>query len=346
MRFLRDRFKGMTPYHSDYITEGIKLDANENPYPVPEEMIDHMQNWVRSMNVSRYPDTDSMDLVNAIAKAYEVAAENVVCGVGSDELIDCILRSTIEAGDYVLAPNPSFSMYPQFTVINSGKLIQVPLNKDFSYDVEGIIQAIKTYNPKVVFLCNPNNPTGSLLTFEEIKYITELSKGLVVVDEAYGEFCDVTALPLIKTYNNIVILKTFSKAYALAGARVGYGIADKEVIDLINTVRVPYNLNIFSQEAATWAIQNRAVFEPIIKNIIDQRAFLYHELEKLGLTVYPSYTNFIWMEMPENIYLALEKACIYIRKMKYDNKPYYRITVGTSEENEALLEVITKYLKA
>jgi len=344
MKFLRDRFKEIAPYHSDYITEGIKLDANENAYPVPIEMIDHMKNWALHMNISRYPDTDSMVLVKAIAKAYGFAPENVVCGVGSDELIDCILRSTIENGEKVLAPTPSFSMYPQFTALNSGKLIQIPLNDDFTYDVKGIIDAIKLHAPKVVFLCNPNNPTGSLLSLDEIREITESAKGLVVVDEAYGEFCQVTALPLIREYANIVVLKTFSKAYSLAGARVGYGIACKEVIELINTVRVPYNLNIFSQEVATWAIQNQAIFEPIIQNIIGGRVFLYEKLQTLGLIVYPSYTNFIWIEMPAQAYLALEEAKIYIRKMTYNSKTYYRITVGTNKENEALLKVLTACL--
>lgn len=346
MKFLRDRFKEMKPYHSDYITEGIKLDANENPYPIPEEMINHMKNWTEHMSISRYPDTDSMMLVKAIAKAYEIADENVVCGVGSDELIDCILRSTIEAGDNVLAPTPSFSMYPQFTTLNSGNLIQIPLNEDFTYNVKGILEAIRLYEPKVVFLCNPNNPTGSILSLEDIREVAESSTGLIVVDEAYGEFCEITALPLIREYSHIVVLKTFSKAYSLAGARVGYGIADKEVIDLINTVRVPYNLNIFSQEAATWAIQNRAIFEPIIQNIIKQRDFLYKELQNLELIVYPSHTNFIWLEMSENAYLALEETHIYIRKMKYNSKSYYRITVGTKEENESLLEVLTKHLES
>ncbi len=345
MKFLRERFKEMMPYHSDFITEGIKLDANENPYPVPAEMIAHMQNWVKAMSVSRYPDTDSMGLIRAIAKAYNVASQNVVCGVGSDELIDCILRATIEEADCVLAPTPSFSMYPQFTLLNAGQLIQIPLQEDFSYDVAGMIQAIKTHQPKVIFLCNPNNPTGSLLTLEEITEITQLAKGVVVVDEAYGEFCEISALPLIRKYNNIIVLKTFSKAYALAGARVGYGIACAEIIELINTVKVPYNLNIFSQEIATWAIAHKEVFEPIIEKIKVQREVLYTKLKQFGLTVYPSATNFIWLEMPEKAYLALQEAKIYIRKMQYNGKIYYRITVGNEEENMALLKVLGKYLR-
>ena len=346
MKLLRNRFKEMVPYHSDHITEGIKLDANENPYPIPRAMIEHMQRWMESASISRYPDTDSMELIRAIAKAFKVTEENVVCGVGSDELIDCVLKSTIEDSDYVVAPNPSFSMYPQFTMLNCGKLIAVPLNEDFSFNAEAIKEAVKTYQPKVVFLCNPNNPTGSLLTLEEIEEITILSKGLVVVDEAYGEFCKVTALPLIKKYRNIVILKTFSKAYSLAGARVGYGIANKEVIDLINTVRVPYNLSVFSQKIATWAMQNKAIFDSAIQKIIEQRGCLSKALQDLGVKVYPSHTNFIWVKLPEEAFQQLQESKIYIRKINYEGQPYYRITVGTKEENEALLNALSRCLKA
>ncbi|WP_069998106.1 histidinol-phosphate transaminase [Cellulosilyticum sp. I15G10I2] len=343
MKFLRDRFKTMKPYHSDYITEGIKLDANENPYPVPEEMIVHMQKWISTMQVSRYPDTDSKGLMQAIAKAYDLKPQNVICGVGSDELLDCILRATIENGDYVLAPYPSFSMYPQFTMLNAGALLQVALKEDFSYDVPGLIEKISKKQPKVIFLCHPNNPTGSVLSLEDISKIAEAAQGLVVVDEAYGEFCEISALPLINTFNNIIVLKTFSKAYALAGARVGYGLACEALIELLNTVKVPYNLNIFSQEIATWAIENKVLFEPIIENIKQQRAYLDTELKALGLTVYPSATNFIWLKMPKEAYLALEEAKVYIRKMQYEGKPYYRITVGTEDENKVLLKVLTDY---
>jgi histidinol-phosphate aminotransferase len=344
MRFLRERFKEMVPYHSEYITTGIKLDANENPYPIPEEMKEHIKKWADNMQVSRYPDTDSMKLVRAIAKAYDLTDQQVVCGVGSDEMIDCILRSTIERDEVVLAPTPSFSMYPQFTALSGGRLIQVPLNEDFSYNVEKLLEAIRTYEPKVVFICHPNNPTGNLLTLEEIRAIADCSTGLVVIDEAYGEFSGTTALPLIKEYANIVILKTFSKAYSLAGARVGYALGDKEVVELINTVKVPYNLNVFSQEIATWAIEHRELFEPAIQNIISLREALYERLSALKLTVYPSYTNFLWLQLPEAVYQTLLQNHIYIRKMKYEGAIYYRITVGTKEENEALLEVMESML--
>lgn len=347
MRFLRPRFQEMKPYHSAYVTEGVILNANESPYTAPEGLVAHMKNWIETQMLScRYPDTDSLKLGKAIAKHFNVAVENVVCGVGSDELIDCILSSTIEDQDKVLMPYPSFSMYAQFSVLNSASLIKVPLNADFTYNVEAFIEAIQKEQPKVIFICNPNNPTGCIMQRADIKRILEASKGLVVLDEAYAEFdgCKESGIPLINQYNNLVVLKTFSKAYALAGARVGYGIACTEVIDLINTVRVPYNLSIFSQEAAYWAIENTALYRENIKKIIDEREVLDKGLVALGITTYPSHANFIWCELKDGIFEALAKEQIYIRKMLVNEKPYYRITVGTPEENQILLKALEKLI--
>lgn len=343
MRFLRPRFQSLKPYYSAYITEGVILNANESPYNAPEGLVAHMKEWMSAqMLTGRYPDTDSLKLGGAIARHFGVQAENVVCGVGSDELIDCILSSTIEEDDKVMMPYPSFSMYAQFSILNSANLIKVPLNAEFAYDVEAFITAIEKEQPKVIFICNPNNPTGCIMQKEDIKRILQVAQGLVVVDEAYAEFngCCESAIGLIHEYSNLVVLKTFSKAYALAGVRVGYGIACKEIIDLINTVRVPYNLNIFSQEAALWAIEHVALYKANIEKIIDERSVLEAGLGALGIKTYPSHANFIWCELKEGVFEELEKMKIYIRQMMVEDKAYYRITVGTKEENQMLLEAL------
>lgn len=332
----------MKPYYAEHITEGILLNANESAYPPPAALATHMKEWTEKMLTARYPDTDSRKLTQAIASAYGVEENNVTCGVGSDELIDCILSSTLEMENKVLAPHPSFSMYAQFTLLNNGQFIPIPLKPDFTYDVEAILVGIKTYKPKVIFLCNPNNPTGSLLKVEEIKRILEEAEGIVVVDEAYAEFygCTESMVSFINDYKNLIILKTFSKAYALAGARVGYAVASSELIDLINTVKAPYNLSIFSQEVATWAISNKALYQANIDKIIEERTIFSEGLQALGIKVYPSYANFIWTELSDKAYRCLEENKIYIRKINYQNQNYYRITIGTPEENEALLKVL------
>ena len=296
---------------------------------------------------SRYPDTDSTALMTSIAAAYGLKKENVVCGVGSDELIDCISSSTLEPGEKVLMPDPSFSMYAQFTQLNDGELIRVPLTEEFGYDVAALERVIMRMQPKVILLCNPNNPTGSILQRAEIERLLKCAKGLVVVDEAYGEFTQqaISAIPLINDYSNLIVLKTFSKAYALAGTRVGYALAGKGLIDLINTVKPPYNLNMLSQVAATWAMAHREHFLEQAQKMQKNREALVTGLQALGLAPYPSEANFVWLKLPEGTFEALKVQQIYIRQMKAFGEVYHRISVGTTKEQEILLDALSELVR-
>lgn len=342
MRFLRKRFNTLRPYHSAYLTEGVILNSNESPYGPPKELTDYMKEHVGEILVNRYPDTDSSELTKAIAKAYGMKAKNVVCGVGSDEIIDCILASVLEDNDKVLMPYPSFSMYSQFALLNGGFSLQIPLKKDFSYDVEAMKEAIKAHQPKVIFICNPNNPTGCIMSPKCIREILEMAEGVVIVDEAYEDFASqtISVVPLALQYDNLIVLRTFSKAYALAGARVGYALASEALIDLINTVKVPYNLNSFSQMVATWAIEHKELFKENARKIIDQREVLAEGLMTLGFKTYPSEANFIWTEIPDAYFEQLRERKIYIRKMTVEDKNYYRMSIGTPEENAILLATL------
>lgn len=346
MGFLRECFKDLKPYHAHYISKGTLLNANESPYSPPLALQNYMKAHMEEILMNRYPDTDSQALKTSIAKAYQVESNQVICGVGSDELIDCLLSSTLNQGDKVLLPSPSFTMYGQFTLLNNGYGIEVPLKEDFSYDVEAIYQVIIQEQPKVIFLCNPNNPTGCILTREEIERLLVAAQGIVVVDEAYEDFSNqpISVIDLVHQYKNLIVLRTFSKAYALAGARVGYGIACEEIIEVMNTVKPPYNLNVFSQLAATWCIEHRPLFLQNAHKIIEERNYVKQALEVLGYRTYPSEGNFIWCELNEEIFKALQDRAIYIRKIEVKGKAYFRITIGTPEENATLLEAL-KQLK-
>ena len=164
----------MTPYCAPYLTEGIKLDANENTYPVLEALKTHMSEWVKTMPINYYPDTESTRLRGALAKYYGLEAQNVLCGVGSDQIIDCLMRSTLEVGEAILVPTPSFSMYKLTTKINHGISIEVPLKEDFSYDVDQIEAVMLEQKPKLTILCNPNNPTGSVISLEDIERLAQM----------------------------------------------------------------------------------------------------------------------------------------------------------------------------
>ena len=340
MTFLKESFTKLVPYHAQHITQGIKLDANENPYPMPVELFTYISEWCKNSPINRYPDTDALELREAIATYYGVTPQNVICGVGSDQLIDCTLRAALQKGDDVVVPYPSFSMYQLSTVINSGNLIEVPLCEDFTYNVPAILEIIKKVVPKVVFLCNPNNPTGSILTLDEIREILDATEALVIVDEAYGEFTKDSAITLTREYTNLLVLRTFSKAYGLAGARIGYGIAHPSIIETINVTKPPYNLNVFSQEMAKWIISNTTYYQDSLKKIIDSRENLYQALKKLPLRVYPSEANFLWVSSEYNLDKILKAKQIYIRKININQKDYFRISIGTDEENQILLETL------
>lgn len=335
MKMIKKQLQNRIPYHSSFINDGIILNANESPYDLPKEVLDHMSDWAKSMPLNRYPDTDCIKLVEAIARKYNIKPSNVISGVGSDQLIDCLFRTFVDTDDYVLVPTPSFSMYTEYGELSNAKIIYIPLNEDFSYNLDNFKEKIK--NAKITFICTPNNPTGSSLTLEEIKYLAKSTEGILAIDEAYGEFNDFTSIDLIKEFNNVIVFKTFSKAYGLAGARIGYALGNEELIDAMNIVKPPYNVNSFSIEAAAFVISNTHLYDEGIKEIKKERDILFNSLKELGVNVYPSKANFLWVELGNDVLDKLKEEKIYIRTFK---GKYVRISIGKPSENKKLLEVI------
>lgn len=337
--YLKTALTTISPYHTTYRTAGIILDANEATYPVPEALKHHMMTWMQEASINRYPDSDTTLLCQAIADAYHVPVGYIVCGVGSDQLIDCLLRSVLEQGDLVMAPTPSFSMYALTTQINGGTFIGIPLTEGFQYDFENLYKKVMAHQPRVTFICNPNNPTGCVLDLAYIEALLQVSEGIVVVDEAYIEFGGETACSLVKRYDNLLVLRTLSKAYGLAGARVGYGIGNPHIIEAILTIKPPYHLNQFSQEIATWVINHKEAYSSLIHKIKQERERLYDTLKALGYAVYPSQANFIWMRADGGLKEQLEQQGIFIKQFPIQEDMYYRISIGTETENNALLKV-------
>lgn len=335
MKYLKDRFKSLSPYVVGEIKEGIYLNANEAFYDTPKKIKDFAADYALNSNLNRYPDTDCKKLVKAVAKKYNVKEENVICTVGSDELIDLLVRSTVE-GKKVLAVEPTFSMYNIFTFMSEGEYESVPLNEDFTYNVDRIINKINEINPIVTFICNPNNPSGSFMEKEDIIKILNVSKGIVVVDEAYEDFAKLSVVDLVSKYDNLCVLRTFSKAYALAGIRCGYAITSPEIVKMINTVKPPYTLNSFSLEVGAYALDNSYLYKDLIDEVISSREYLYNELKSMNILVYPSKANFLYLYLTEEQKNKLEANNIYIRYFK----KYSRVTVGSKEENEAFLNAL------
>ena len=337
MKYMKKSFDNMVPYHSKLITDGIILNANESPVMPPKAVIDEINNKITKIDYNRYPDMDEVNLNKAIAKRYNVKPENISSGVGSDELLDVVFRATLEPNDIVLGFSPSFSMYKVFAELVGAKYIPVLGDENGIFKIDDMINAIKEYNPKLVLICTPNNPTGQYFTEAEVRKIIESTDALIALDLAYIDFAKKDYCYLGVEYDNVIAFKTFSKAMALPSIRVGYAISKKENIDMIDAIKAPYSVSTISQIIAEIAISKFDLYKGQIKMIVAERENLYNELKKLGFVVYPSEANFLYVLFENKYNDSLLKNKIYIRRF---NSGIYRITVGTSYENQKLLEVL------
>ena len=347
MKYLKKSLIGKTPYYSKEIKDGITLNANESAFKTPKEIIELVKKELDKLDLRKYPDTDNTLIRESIAKLYKIDITNVTIGVGSDQLLDFIFKSMVD-DEYIIACTPTFSMYKEYASYTNAKFVDIDFKDDitFAFDTDKIIENIKKYKPKLVIICSPNNPTGSVINLSELKQVLNRANdtnSVVLLDEAYSEFHE-TYYDLIKEYDNLIVLKTFSKAYALAGIRLGYALACKDLIDTINVVKPPYNMSRVSSLIASIAINNKGLYVNNIEKIKGLRNDLFNELEKLNLKPVKSYSNFIFVKLNDRIFNHLQDNKIYIRRLKYKDEFWHRITVGTKEENEILLKTINEAL--
>lgn len=323
------------------IADLTKLDANENPYPPPEEVIQAICRAARLVN--RYPPEPKV-LREEIARHIGVKAGNILLGSGSDELIDLIVKAYVDKGAKVATVYPTFTMYERFAIVAGGVVETIPLNPDFTLNLDRASKVLSN-SVDVFFLSNPNNPTGVGFPVEHIERLLRFGV-LTVVDEAYYEFSGRTVLHLLDSYDNLVVLRTFSKAYGLAGLRIGYCIASEEIVQTLLKVKPPYNVNLLAQEAALAALRNQRIILKRVSAIVEARNSLYEALKQLkGIKPYPSETNFILVDVSESgltsdeVASKLLKLGVSIRRFgrfKGFKGDFIRITVGTPEENDKL----------
>lgn len=327
-----------------------KLDANENPYPPPQEVIEAINRVLNYIN--RYPP-EPKKLREAIAKLNGLNDGNVILGAGSDELIDLIVKAYVYEGANVAVLHPTFPMYERFTVTAGGSVVKIPLNPDFTFNLDAFIQTLSSKDIEVFFMPNPNNPTGLGPSLEEIEEVLKMAV-LTVVDEAYYEFSAKTALNLLRDYENLIILRTFSKAYGLAGLRIGYGLASKQVVENLLKVKPPYNVSLIAQEAALTLLENRHIVDFRIEAIRKARDSLYESLKQFKqFKPYPSEANFILIDVSgsglssRQISAGLLKHGISVRVigvLSGFQGDFIRVTVGTDYENAMLIEALKKVL--
>ncbi len=324
-------------YESD---KGVLLDANENS-------MGSTFTEISGLNLNRYPDPHQKDLREMAGSCFSINKENLFFGVGSDEIIDLLIRIFCEPGsDSVIIPEPTYGMYKVASDINNTDTIEVKLNDNFQIDFEQIKNNYRE-DTKIIFLCSPNNPTGNLLNKNDVLKLCEEYNSIVVVDEAYIEFSiDGTLAAEVENFPNLVVLRTFSKAWGLAGIRLGYCIADSYIIKLLFNVKAPYNVNSLTRYAVKHALANSAKKDDYVSDIIAERDRLKNLLESLpGVKkVFHSDANFLLFQCdhPKEIQKQLAAKGVIIRDRSGQPKleGCLRVSVGSQEENDALWEEI------
>jgi len=342
-KILRPHILTLAPYSSardEYTGHvGVFLDANENPYgSVTEE------------NFNRYPDPHQYEIKRKLAPIKNINTERIFLGNGSDEPIDLLVRATCVPGkDHVIIMPPTYGMYEVSASIHDVKIDKVPLTADYQINVAEVLKAI-TPDTKLIWICSPNNPTGNVMHESDIETILDNFNGLVVVDEAYIDFTETPSwLNRLENYPNLVVLQTFSKAWGLAGLRTGMCFASEDLIRILNKIKPPYNISQPAQQALLKGLDGADKMKSMVEEILKEKGFLRTMLENLSLVnkIFPSDANFLLVKFDDAKsvmdFLLEETIIVRDRSRVHLCEGCLRITIGTHEENELLVESLKKY---
>jgi len=340
-QFVRSVVRGMSGYvPGEQPAPGervVKLNTNENPFPPSPKVMQAIAS-VEPEQLRRYPNAGGDDFRDAAASVLGVSSDMILTGNGSDDVLAVAMLTFLAPGDTLAYPNPTYSLYPVMAQLDEVKVAEVPWEREWSLPIDALIAA----KAQAVFLANPNAPSGTFVSPQKIEELCKKFSGLVLIDEAYVDFADDNCLPLVREYPNVVITRTVSKAYSLAGLRFGYAVARPEVIREMNKARDSYPVDAISVAAATAAILDQEYARDKWDRVKSERQRVSSELTQLGWKVYSSEANFILAVCPdgrgEDAYRGLKRQGILVR---YFDKPglqdKLRITIGTSQENNALI---------
>lgn len=340
---LRDDLKGQTPYGAPQLNVPIQLNVNENTHKIPESVaLDIVESLASAvMTLNRYPDREFMNLRQELARflGNGLGPDQVWAANGSNEILTQIFQAFGGPGRKTMSFGPTYSMYPNIARLTLTPYVEVPRETDFTLSVDYVVNQIRQHAPAMVILCSPNNPTGTAITRDVIEAAYEAFDGILVVDEAYAEFSDAeSAVSLLPGRERLLISRTMSKAFAFAGARVGYLAADKSVVDALRIVRLPYHLSALTQAAALAALRHSETMLATVAEIKAQRDRIISATAKLELQPYPSDTNFVLVSGFQDSSLVFDKLLergVLVRNVGIPST--LRITAGTSAETEKLL---------
>ncbi len=347
-RWIRPEIRALKAYHVPDARGLIKLDAMENPYPLPEELRQPWLEVLRQAELNRYPDPRAEALTARLRETMGVPAGSaLVLGNGSDELIQILAMAMAGPERSLVTVEPGFAMYRMIATFCGLDYHGVSLREDFSLDLEATLAAIARHRPALVFLAYPNNPSGNLFQREAMRRIIEASPGLVVIDEAYHAFAEESWLGEVGEYPNLVVMRTLSKM-GLAGLRLGFMAGPPAWLNEFDKLRLPYNINVLTQLSAEFALRHGEVFERQTRLLRQQREHLLSALAAMaGVEPYPSRANFILFRVPSGqagaVFEQLRQAGILIKKLDGAGpllKDCLRVTVGTEQENAAFLRAL------
>ena len=337
----------ISPPQKDYLA---KLNQNENPFDVPQNIKDKLCENAKTLSWNRYPVNTSPELRSQLAVWHRIDESQILLGSGSNQIFQSMLSAVVEPGDKIIYCPPTFSLFDLYADLYGGELIKVQHAPGENFPVDRLLQAIDKHQPKIVLLCSPNNPTGFEMSLTDLDKVCQAAPGLVFWDEAYGEFSERSAKSLLDKYKQLIISRTFSKAFSLAGLRFGYFLAHKDIIAQLVKINIPYNVNLFTEMVAIELLKNLSFMEEHVAYIKNERERLYNRMREMnGVRVFPSAANFLLFKSTDNtnLFLELKNRGILVRDVSsYELLDgYQRLSIGSKEENNLFLEKLTDIIK-
>ena len=349
---IRPSVRAISAYTLAPLEAPIKINQNENPFGMPFALKEKVMMRAMRYDWGRYPEFVPTSLLERLAVYTGWRADGIMAGNGSNEMIQSVVNSIVEKGVRVVLPEPTFSVYQQVVRVAGGEIVPVALNEDLTFNFPRLASKIVTSKADLAIICSPNNPTGCTISVRDLATIARNSPGIVVVDQAYLEIGGEDFVALLAEHENLVILRTFSKAMAMGGLRVGYCLAAPALIREFNKAKMPYSLNFFSAMVAETALENLALLQPLVEKMRAERDRLFSELQKIpGLAPVPSAANFFCVRTaipPRELFEALHARGILIRDVSKAPMlaDYVRISVGTPDENQKLLAELRAIFKS
>lgn len=350
LKWIRPEIRDLVAYQVADAKGLIKLDAMENPYGLPDDLMLEFQQRLSAAALNRYPDPSSGELKKVLSRTMNVpAGKSILLGNGSDELIQMLAMAVAEKDRCILSFDPGFVMYPMVADVVGMSYVGVPLTRDYELDMAATRDAIVKNNPAIIFIAYPNNPTANCFSKGDIEAIIKMAPGLVIVDEAYNAFAQDTFMPMLENYDQLLVMRTISKM-GLAGLRLGLLCGHPDIIHEINKIRLPYNINVLTQIAARFALEHIDVLDQQAALIREQRESMSAQMQTInGIRVFPSRANFILFRIENksatDVFESIKAQGVLIKNMKANEgllNQCLRVTVGTADENKSFIDALIK----